>query len=123
MRSQSRRIVTFCVLSTIVALVHCSKAPSTTSPSLTGNSPTGAHGTGERVGVLVGAGDIGFCGPSTVSGSEATGRLVDRLGGTVFTTGDNAYPSGSAEDYERCYTPGWGRHLGRTRPAPGNHEY
>ena len=71
----------------------------------------------------MGAGDIGFCAPSNISGSEATGRLLDRLGGTVFTTGDNAYPTGSATDYSQCYEPGWGRHLARTRPSPGNHEY
>jgi len=57
----------------------------------------------------VGAGDIGFCGPSDISGSEATGRLIDRLAGTVFTTGDNAYPTGSATDYTQCYEPGWHR--------------
>jgi hypothetical protein len=49
--------------------------------------------------------------------------LLDRLDGTVFTAGDNAYPNGSAEDFQRCYDPGWGRHRGRTRPSPGNHDY
>jgi hypothetical protein len=41
----------------------------------------------------------------------------------VFTTGDNAYPLGSAEDYQNCYHPTWGRFRDRTRPSPGNHEY
>ena len=35
----------------------------------------------------------------------------------------SAYPQGSAEDFQNCYEPTWGRHKGRTRPAPGNHEY
>lgn len=70
-------------------------------------------------GVLVGAGDIGDCGP----GSEATARLLDHLPGTVFAAGDNAYFSGTREEFERCYEPTWGRHRARTRPAPGNHEY
>ena len=70
-----------------------------TSPTTSGT--TGAGLIGPRIGQLVGAGDIGFCGPSNVSGSEATGRLLDHLGGTIFTTGDNAYPTGSAEDYAR----------------------
>jgi len=26
-------------------------------------------------------------------------------------------------DYADCYDPSWGRHKGRTRPVPGNHEY
>jgi len=41
----------------------------------------------------------------------------------VFTLGDNAYPSGSASDFAKCYEPTWGRHKARTKPAPGNHEY
>jgi 3',5'-cyclic AMP phosphodiesterase CpdA len=41
----------------------------------------------------------------------------------VVTLGDNAYMTGSAENYRRCYEPGWGRHRGRTYPTPGNHDY
>ena len=69
--------------------------------------------------VLVGAGDIASCNPDP----EATARLLDSIGGTVITLGDNAYPSGSAADFLRCYEPTWGRHKARTRPSPGNHEY
>jgi hypothetical protein len=52
-----------------------------------------------------------------------TAALLDGIGGTVFTLGDNAYLSASREDYLNCYDPWWGRHKGRTRPVPGNHEY
>jgi 3',5'-cyclic AMP phosphodiesterase CpdA len=45
------------------------------------------------------------------------------LPGLVFTTGDNAYPHATAEDYRRCYDPTWGRFKDRTLPVPGNHEY
>jgi hypothetical protein len=70
--------------------------------------------------ILVGAGDIANCSTSTDS---ATARLLDRISGTVFTLGDNAYPRGSGSDFRRCYRPTWGRHEHRTRPAPGNHDY
>ncbi|MGH9364797.1 MAG: metallophosphoesterase family protein [Thermoanaerobaculia bacterium] len=70
--------------------------------------------------VLVGAGDIGLCGSSN---AERTAQLLDRIPGTVFTTGDNAYRNGSPEDFARCYDPSWGRHRKRTRPSPGNHDY
>jgi acid phosphatase type 7 len=53
----------------------------------------------------------------------ATAQLVDRIGGIVFTTGDNAYPNGSVENFRDCYEPFWGRHRARTRPTPGNHDY
>ena len=43
--------------------------------------------------------------------------------GTVFVAGDIAYPDGTAEQFQNCYEPAWGRHKDRTRPAPGNHEY
>ena len=54
---------------------------------------------------------------------EQTARLLDTIGGTVFTTGDNAYFTGSLRDFQTCYQPMWGRHKDRTRPVPGNHEY
>lgn len=70
--------------------------------------------------MLIGAGDIADC---RSPGAEQTARLLDRLDGTIFTAGDNAYPDGSANDYQQCYGPTWGRHRARTRPSPGNHEY
>jgi hypothetical protein len=70
--------------------------------------------------VIVGAGDIAVCGSP---GTRETARLLDATPGVVFTTGDHAYPSGSAEEFERCYDPFWGRHRSRTRPSPGNHDY
>jgi hypothetical protein len=70
--------------------------------------------------VLVGAGDIAMC-PG--GAQEATALLLDRVGGTVFTTGDNVYGGPSFLKYTECYGPTWGRHLSRTRPVPGNHDY
>ena len=70
--------------------------------------------------VLVGAGDIGDCGSD---GDEATAALLDDIPGTVFTAGDNAYDDGAARDFEQCYAPSWGRHLARTWPTPGNHDW
>ena len=71
--------------------------------------------------VFVGAGDIGWCGAD--GRSNLTASLLDGISGTVFTAGDNAYFSGSSEDFRNCYEPSWGRHKARTRPTPGNHEY
>lgn len=70
--------------------------------------------------VLVGAGDMASGENPSV---EDTANLLDNIAGTVFTFGDNAYESGSIEDFERYYEPTWGRHRARTKPSPGNHEY
>src|SRR3712207_5822807 len=71
--------------------------------------------------VIVAAGDIADC---RTEGDEATAKLVGGIdGSTVLTLGDNAYPEGSAEDFEECYDPAWGRFKDRTKPIPGNHEY
>ena len=70
--------------------------------------------------VFVGAGDIADCGSE---GDEATAALLDAIPGTVFTTGDNAYQDGTVEDFADCYAPSWGRHLARTWPVPGNHDW
>lgn len=82
-------------------------------PAAPGGSPAGEV-------VFVGAGDIAKC--EMLGGAAATARLLDRIPGTVFTLGDNAYASGSAKDFATCYGPTWGRHKARTRPAPGNHD-
>jgi hypothetical protein len=71
--------------------------------------------------VLAGAGDIAGC--ADLSGAEATAELLDKIPGTVFAAGDLAYQRGTYEEFQKCYDPTWGRFKGRTRPAPGNHEY
>lgn len=70
--------------------------------------------------VMVGAGDIAKC---STNADEATAKLLDNIPGTVFTVGDNVYPSGTASEFKNCYASSWGRHKARTRPAVGNHEY
>ncbi|MGB7874877.1 MAG: DNRLRE domain-containing protein [Anaerolineales bacterium] len=70
--------------------------------------------------ILVGAGDIADC---NSNGDEATANLLDTIPGTVFTTGDNAYPDGAAFEFMNCYDLSWGRHKARTYPSPGNHDY
>jgi acid phosphatase type 7 len=71
--------------------------------------------------VIVAAGDIADC---RREGDEATARLIGDIDdSTVLTLGDEAYPDGSAEDFEECYDPTWGRFKDRTKPVPGNHEY
>ena len=70
--------------------------------------------------ILVGAGDIGVCG---YEADEATSRLLEHTAGTIWTVGDNAYPSGTTENFRNCFHPTWGRHKDRIRPTPGNHEY
>jgi len=86
----------------------------TPGPSLLSASPSpgGPH-------VFVGAGDIAMCDVNSV----ATAALLDSIGGTVFTLGDNVYFRGSREEFRNCYDATWGRHKRRTFPVPGNHEY
>jgi hypothetical protein len=93
--------------------------PVPTSTSSTVPAPTMTP-LAETDPVLVGAGDIAHC---KNDGDEATALLLDSIPGTVFTTGDNAYPDGTPEDFSNCYQPSWGRHKDRTYPSPGNHDY
>jgi acid phosphatase type 7 len=74
----------------------------------------------DKTAILAGAGDIADC---NSPGDELTAALLDDIGGTVFTAGDNAYEAGTPLDFALCYHPSWGRHKARTRPALGNHEY
>ena len=101
----NNRLILFCGVAGVVAACGGTAGPS-------GDPDAGA--------VLAGAGDIGWCGSA---GVDQTARLLDAIEGTVFTTGDNAYPVGSATDFRDCYDPFWGRHRSRTRPAAGNHDW
>jgi Calcineurin-like phosphoesterase len=69
---------------------------------------------------FAGAGDIALCDQGN---SIGVGKLLDTVGGTLFTLGDNAYMNGTFSEFENCYGPTWGRWKARTRPTPGNHEY
>ena len=70
---------------------------------------------------LVGAGDIAMNG--LLGNATATAALLDSIGGPVFTAGDNVQDQGTTSEFTNWYDPTWGRAKGRTRPAPGNHEY
>ena len=91
-----------------------------TNTSTPGPSPTPTNTPVSGGVVFVGAGDIADC--SRVQ-DEQTAQLLDNIPGAVYTVGDNAYPSGSAANFNNCYEPTWGRHKARTRPAVGDNEY
>jgi hypothetical protein len=80
----------------------------------------GAPRAGAAAEVLLAAGDIASC---SSSGDEATADLLDTLSGTVATLGDNVYDNGTATEFTNCYDPTWGRHMARTKPSAGNHDY
>jgi hypothetical protein len=71
---------------------------------------------------LVGAGDIAGCG-AALAGAEATAKLIEKIPGEVFASGDLAYEHGNAAEFHDCYGKTWGRFKDRTHPTLGNHEY
>src|SRR2546426_3951255 len=107
---------------TFEPIIRGTDSETTLAPS-PAQTPAGTPGPNDPV--LVGAGDIASC---ASDGDEKTALLLDQIVATgietvVFTAGDNAYESGTIQEFEQCYGPSWGRHKDRTRPAPGNHEY
>lgn len=130
--ARKRMATTVVIAAVSLAAWQCGTAPTDQTPG----GPGGPTGPGPSTPsptlppplppeTFVGAGDIAMCGgPNHPPGRhEDTARLLDTIGGTVFTLGDNAYPNGSRDDYRNCYHRSWGRHADRTRPTPGNHEY
>jgi hypothetical protein len=89
-------------------------------PGTTRDTTTSTATASETPMVVLAVGDIAHC---DVTEDEAVARLVDTLPGPVLLLGDIAYPAGTAEQFERCFDPAWGRYRERLRPAPGNHEY
>src|SRR5262249_16735916 len=91
-------------------------------PSGAGAAPTGPPG---HPGPLRGGGDRPWH-PGRRREARPPPRTAARvgtIGGTVFTAGDNAYPNGTAQQFTDCYGPTWGRHVARTKPAAGNHDW
>ena len=91
--------------------------PPATTTEQTATTTTAAADTGV---VFVGAGDIANC--DMLGAARATAALLDRIGGTIFTLGDHAYPNGTPKDFRDCYEPTWGRFKDRTHPVIGNHD-
>jgi acid phosphatase type 7 len=89
------------------------------APRLTISPPSLDVSTSATV-VLVGAGNIARCRGTY---DEATATLLDGIGGTVYTLGDNTHHSGSSQDYANCFGGSWGRHKSRIRPTVGDNEY
>ncbi|HEX6252262.1 MAG TPA: metallophosphoesterase [Gemmatimonadaceae bacterium] len=83
-------------------------------------SPEQPAAGGSAPAVLIGAGDIAGC---ESDGDRLTAEILDTIPGTIFTTGDHAYPTGTFQQFRDCYDRAWGRHKARTRPTPGNHDY
>jgi uncharacterized protein YjdB len=123
------RVVTWASANTAVATVSGSglvngvaggfATITATSEGKSGSASVTVTPAGATV-TLVGAGDIAECGDAT---DDSTAALLGRIGGTVFTTGDNAYPDGYYQDYANCWAHSWGRYQAVVRPAAGNHEY
>lgn len=81
----------------------------------------GTAALGDSPVIAAGAGDI--C-DSTPADCGRTSDLIVAINPTVvFTTGDNAYSSGTLSEYNTRYEPRWGRFKELTSPTPGNHDY
>ncbi len=129
-RASAKRLLTLAgALFLCLTCVQCGDGTPTgpTPPPTTGPPTTGPPTEGPPVvlppvpaQIFVGAGDIGWCGSP---GTPKTGQLADGAGGTVFTAGDNAYMTGTAQEFQNCYAPYWGGFKSRTFPTLGNHEY
>lgn len=67
---------------------------------------------------MAAAGDI--CGSNCKATSDL---IINRGAGLVLTLGDNAYDSGTLNEYNTKYDPTWGRFKGKTKPSAGNHDW
>lgn len=123
-RRNFRSVALGCLFAVAISVLfaQCNKSPTSPSPGspspIPGPSPQPPLPQSPGPAIFVGAGDIAIA-----SGhDDATARLMDTIGGDVFTLGDDAYPNGSPENF-RVFDRTWGRFVGRMHPAPGNHEY
>ncbi len=73
--------------------------------------------------IVVAAGDISDCAPPRCPAARTAKRVRAMDPARVLTLGDNQYERGTRAEFSTEYDKTWGRFRGRTRPAPGNHEY
>jgi hypothetical protein len=136
-----RRFAIGVALAVCLTSLQCSRAPTDPSPGPNAPPvtppPTGPNPPPSSAGpaLFSGAGDIANCDNNAHpqrrpnwwidEGSGATARLLENIGGTIFTLGDNAYPTGLRQHFTDCYERTWGRPSikGRTFPVFGNHDY
>ncbi|HEX7122534.1 MAG TPA: Ig-like domain-containing protein [Gemmatimonadaceae bacterium] len=107
-----------CLALAAAGLLACQDEDPTGPPSLSSAAESTALAAGSVV--LVGAGNIARCGSSH---DEATAQLLEKIPGTIFTTGDNVYSDGSYSEFRNCFGSSWGRFKDRIRPAVGDTEY
>lgn len=112
-------------LSTPIPLPTLHPAP-TATPNPT-KTPLPTQAPTPKPAVLIGAGDISYCGKDYL-GDDQTARLMLGLlkefpEAQVFTAGDNVQGDGLAWEYRDCFNPTWGQFKDRIHPAPGNHDY
>ncbi len=97
--------------SVTTASVEAAPTTATAAPTTTTAAP---------IAVLIGAGDIAN---SADDDDMATAQLIAAYpDAIVFTTGDNVYQSGTAEQFSKFYEPTWGAFKDRTKPTVGNHD-
>lgn len=121
-RDLVHRLIAAGSVAATVLLVNCRQdAPTSATRSRDGalsSAPLAATTIDPSLPILVGAGNIAAC---NSAGDEATAAILDTVGGTVFTAGDNVNTGkATLTDYTNCYGPSWGRHKARTRPASGD---
>jgi Calcineurin-like phosphoesterase len=69
---------------------------------------------------LIAVGDAASC---RTEDDSAVAGVIAGIPGTLAMLGDTVYERGTAEEFEECYAPVFGRFWRRTRAALGNHEY
>lgn len=112
-----------CRASLVAAALFCLSACASSSLPPASPQPLEMPQLAEGDALLVGSGDIAKCG-SQLEYARATAALVKQFpDATVFTAGDNAYESGTAEQFANCYDATWGAFKERTHPTPGNHDH
>lgn len=119
-RRKHARLTLVATALVVVLWLACGGRGAPASPAGPSDPNPPAQRSQETV-VFSGSGDMVAC--NNMFSAERTAKLLDGMEGLVFTTGDNAYETGTIDEFEKCYGPTWGRYLARTRPSPGNHDY
>lgn len=113
------RLLTGALLAVVLAAGCTDPAADAQDASTTSLEATSTTSPPEPV-LVAAAGDIASDG----SDDSATAQLIGAANPqAVLTLGDNAYSSGSLDEYQAVYEPTWGRFKAITYPAPGNHDY
>ncbi len=117
-----RRLLTACLL-VVTATTACGVRRPPDQPASAADGPDGSPGAASPSPTSVHVWAVGDLGNKGDRDERIAAMIASSNPDAFLALGDTVYPNGSSENFDRYYTPSYGRLAAITWPTPGNHDY